>query len=416
MSVSNAQFEDNNQPEQSYFWLLVEMAYAWRHLAYWVVGITTVLSLIVALFLPNEYKATASVIPSRKDSLMGMFGATGATLGKLAKDLSPLIGGKASLAGEGYSYMAILNSRNAMERVVTKFNLIEKYEIENGSMEGAVKQLRANVSFDTDDFGAIQVTVYAKDPGLAADMANYLVAVLNELNGMLSGEDARNVRTIIEKRYVQNVKDLEQAEDSLKRFQEKYGLFSPSEQAKATISATAELESQMWLQEIKLGILENQMDESSQEVMNMKQQLNEIRKKLRGIYSGGPAGKDVSVIVPIQEVPEKTRMYLDLYRHVELQVGLMQYLYPMYEQAKLQEAKDAPPVLVLDRAVPPERKARPIRSMVVMSGFVLGAIVSFLICLVARANISVAVIEQGSVRRKLHVFSRTMYRFAKLPQ
>ena len=54
----------------------------------------------------------------------------------------------------------------------------------------------------------------------------------------------------------------------------------------------------------------------------------------------------------------------------------MEFLLPQYEQAKIQEAKDTPTVQVLDKAVPPDLRAKPKRAiMVIMVGFI-----SFLFC------------------------------------
>jgi tyrosine-protein kinase Etk/Wzc len=381
MNTAKNEINSTSDPSsESVFWQFLELLYQWKKLVFWITGICTIISLLIAFLLPKEYKSIATVVPSRKDNMMGMLGAVGSSLGKIAKDLSPLIGGKGSMGGEGYNYMSILNSRTAMENVVNKFNLMEVYEIDDQSMEKTLKELRSKVNFDVDEFGGIQIIVRASSPILAADMANYFVELLNAMNGKLSIEDARNVRSVIEKRYYQNVKDLEFAEDSLKNFQERYGLFSPSEQAKATVTANAQLESQLWINEIKLGILENQMDEGSQEVTNLKQQLQEIKKKLRDINTSkdNSSNKNRSIIVPIEDIPDKTRQYLDLYRKVELQIRLMEFLYPMFEQAKLQEAKDASTVLVLDKAIPPEKKDSPKRMLIVLSGLLIGLFTSVL--------------------------------------
>ncbi|HEY4643176.1 MAG TPA: GNVR domain-containing protein [Bacteroidota bacterium] len=58
-------------------------------------------------------------------------------------------------------------------------------------------------------------------------------------------------------------------------------------------------------------------------------------------------------------VPELGLGYLRLYREVEIQTKLLEILLPIYEQAKIQERKDTPTVLVLDRAVPPPKPAKP---------------------------------------------------------
>ena len=48
----------------------------------------------------------------------------------------------------------------------------------------------------------------------------------------------------------------------------------------------------------------------------------------------------------------------------------------MYEEAKIQEARDTPTVQVLDNAILPELKYKPVRSRIVIVAFALSAIFS----------------------------------------
>ena len=63
-------------------------------------------------------------------------------------------------------------------------------------------------------------------------------------------------------------------------------------------------------------------------------------------------------------------------RHVEVQNTLYTFLTQQYEEAKIQEARDTPTVQVLDYAVLPDLKYKPVRSRIVIIGFVLATIFS----------------------------------------
>lgn len=99
--------------------------------------------------------------------------------------------------------------------------------------------------------------------------------------------------------------------------------------------------------------------------------------------------------------------YLDLYREIEIQSKLMEVIYPLYEQAKLEEARETPTVLVLDHAVPPEKKARPIRSLVVLSALFLGFVLSVL-TVIFLENGRKKDPENGELQRKYHDFASRM--------
>lgn len=371
-----------NDSKKSIAWEFLELCFSWRKFISVVTIIFTVLGIILAFVLPKEYEGVASVLPSQKSSLLSMVGMSGAgsSVSNLAKQFAPLVGGSETSIGNGFNYLAILNSCDAMERVTNEFDLKKVYSIGDSSMEKTIKELRENTDFEIDKYGEVVVKVLDESPVRAAAMANAFVSILNEVNGNLSSEDARNLRIVIEDRYLKNVIDLEAGEDSLKDFQERFGAFSLPEQARATVSAGAEVESQIILNQVKVSALEKQMSDSSPEVQLLNDQIQALRQQMNNLNTGKNMRSpgDFGVFVPFKEVPEKTMQYLDLYRNVEIQQKLMELIYPMYEQAKLEEARETPTVLVLDRAVPPERKARPLRIVIIFSSFMLGLVMSCL--------------------------------------
>ncbi len=369
------------EKNKSATWTFLELCYSWRKLISVVTGIFAVLAVILALVLPNKFEGYASVLPSQKSGLLNMMGGgVTSTVSNLAEKFGSLVGGSESQIGSGFSYLAILNSRTAMQKVVEKFNLMKVYNIKDSSMDAAIKKLRGNSDFELDKFGAVDIKVYDRSPVRAAAMANYFVGLLNDINGNLSSEDARNLRLVVQARYEKNLADLHNAEDSMKVFQEKYGVFSLPDQAKASVEVGAELESQMILAQVRLSVLEKQFGPGSPEILSAQQQIEALNKKIGDLRSGQDlttSGKS-GVFLPFKEVPGKAMRYLQLYTNVEIQTRLLEVIYPLYEQAKLEEAKETPTVLVLDRAVPPEKKTYPLRALIVLSGIVLGFVLSVL--------------------------------------
>jgi uncharacterized protein involved in exopolysaccharide biosynthesis len=142
------------------------------------------------------------------------------------------------------------------------------------------------------------------------------------------------------------------------------------EQTKAAVTAAAELEAQIIAEEVKLGILRRQLGEDAPEVKLAKIQIEEMRKRLNQMKEGSDKIKnEMSLFVPFKDVPELGLQYLRLYRDYEIQNKLLEFILPLYEQAKIEEQRDVPVVQVLDRAVPPEKKARPFRTLIVVSVF-----------------------------------------------
>lgn len=365
----------DGKPEEVSLWDYFYVLYKWRKFIVVNVFILTLIAVVVALLLPVQYKATATVIAPRKTDIFGGLGMFSQSIREFAPFLRGLSGTQLPL----FTYLAILNSRTAMEKVVNKFDLIKVYGIKDSSMEKAVKKLRGNTDFEIDENGVLVINVYDEDRRRAADMANYFVEVLNEINIKLNIEEAKNNRIVIERRYLQNLADLKAAEDTLKKFQQRYGIYYLPEQAKAAVEAAAELEAQIIAEEVKLGILQRQLGDDASEVRAVKIQIEEMKKRLNQMKEGNERLKnEMTLFVPFKNMPELGLQYLRLYREYEIQNKLLEFIVPLYEQAKIEEQKNVPVVQVLDYAVPPEKKARPFRTLIVLSVFA-SALVLFVI-------------------------------------
>jgi len=305
MAESQTPSQVSGSRESLLFWFLGLLGRARRPLL--ICGfLAAVVSLVISLYLPNWYASTATVLPPRDSGFLGSLGTISAAI----RDISPLRGlGGLSGRRESYNYLSILDSRSAKEAVVRKFNLLAVYEITDSSMEKAIKELESNVDVIVADEGHVSVSVLDTDPVRAAEMANYYVEVLNKLSRTLSSQEAKESRVFIEKRYVMVLEDLKRAEDSLKAFQRRYGIYSLTEAL---------------------------------------------------------SGKGLSTFVPFERVPELTMQYFRLQRDLEIQSKLLEFALPLYEQAKVDEQRESSVALVLDWAVPAEKKAKPKRSLIVI--------------------------------------------------
>jgi len=351
------------------------------------VVLATVATTIVTLLMPKWYKSTASVFPAEKADFLG--GLEG--ISSLAKNLSParaLLGSNP----ESDRYMAILKSGTVLGAVIEKFKLDSVYDITSYKAEKTAKALLENSEFTVEQEGNITISVYDKDPQRAADIANYFIEMLNKINSALLVQNAKGNRKFIEDRYMKNEDDLAAAEDSLKAFQKKYGVIAMPEQTEASIKAAAELTAQLAFKEVQGGVLRRTQSPDHPSVLAAQIEIDEIHRKLSQMNSGaGVAAGEMKVFVPFNRVPDLGMEYLRRYRDVEIQYKILQFITPLYEQAKVEERRQTPSVLVLDRAMPAERKARP--------KVALYALTSLLVSLVAAVFV-VFLIEMGSRLRQ----------------
>jgi len=256
---------------------------------------------------------------------------------------------------------------------------VHVYDITSYPQEKTIKELLSNVDFTVEPEGNLTVTVYDKDRQRAADMANYFVDMLNKTNSELSVQNATANRVFIEARYEKNRVDLRASEDSLKAFQKQYGVIALPEQTEASIKGAAEIFGQLALKEVQVGVLRRSLSEDNPSVQAAQIEVDEFRKKLGEMNTGvGMGANDPKVFVPFKKLPDLGAEYIRRYRDVEIQYKILQFITPLYEQAKVEERRDTPSVLVLDRAAPAERKAKPKISLYALVGLVGSMLLSLI--------------------------------------
>jgi len=375
-----------SQQSTSTFQDIVAVLLRWRRFIGRNVGVVVLLSIILSLLLPNWFASTVSLLPPKTSG--DLFGQV-AGFSTALKDISKTLGGLGQSSDESFNYLAILKSRTALVKVIERFDLRSVYEVDNNTpMEVLIEELAGNVNLEVQEEGNITLTVYDKLPQRAADMANYFVDVLNNISIDLSTQSARNNRQFIEHRYREVQRDLAAAEDSLKRFQERHSLYALPEQTKAAIEAAAELKSQMLLKEMEIGFMKRTLGEDAPQIYTAQVQLGEMSRKLNEMSRGvgrSRSENDLRLFPPFKDLPEIGTEYVRRYRDFEIQNKLLEFIVPVYEQARIEEAKTIPVVLVLDRAVPAERKARPTRSLIVFFSAVFAFVFSALIVLIIEA-------------------------------
>jgi uncharacterized protein involved in exopolysaccharide biosynthesis len=341
------------------------------------VFLATVVVTVIALLSPKWYKSTASVFPAEKTELLGALEG----VSSLAKAFSPA---KAltSLTGNSETdrYLAILKSGTVLTAVIQKFDLVRVYDITSYPGEKTAKELLNNTEFTVESEGNLTITVYDKDPQRAADMANFFVETLNRSNTELQVQNARGNREFIEERYNKNLIDLAASEDSLKAFQKKYGIIALPEQTEASIKAAAEITAQLSLKEVQAGVLRRTQSLDHPLVIAAQIEIDELHKKLSQMNSGGQfSAGDMRIFVPFSKVPDLGSEYIRRYRAVEIQYKILQFITPLFEQAKVEERRQTPSVLVLDKAAPAERKAKPKVSLYALLALVISLVLSFFV-------------------------------------
>ena len=101
-----------------------------------------------------------------------------------------------------------------------------------------------------------------------------------------------------------------------------------------------------------------------------------MREQLRGLESGTSKRAPGDISITTANVPQAGLEYIRKERDVKYHQLLFDLLARQYEAARMDEAKAAPLIQIVDVAEPPDRKSAPYRALWALTGIVLGFFLS----------------------------------------
>ncbi|GIK61343.1 MAG: hypothetical protein HND39_09495 [Ignavibacteriota bacterium] len=313
---------------------------------------TFVISYLVIYFvIDEEFESKALIIPSDDSSPTGSISG----IMKNLKDLPLGLGGSSKSASTDL-YITIIYSRSNLENVIKKFDLLNDYNL--NSMEKAVKLVSKKIEAEVTDEDAFEISVRAKTREKSAEIVNYLLEVLNQKVIELNIAKSRDNRIFLENRYAELKENLRIVEDSLQHFQESTGLYEAKEQLKLIAGTYTELETKITMKKIELEILENMYEKESPQVDLLRREVSLMESEFNGLKRNK---NEESFLLALNSLPENMKKFLRLYRDIEIYTAILEFIVPIYEQAKLEEQKNIPVLQVIDYGVVPEKKAYPPR-------------------------------------------------------
>lgn len=333
----------------------------WRKFLIINMFIIGIISLGISFAIPKTYKATSTLsLSSSSESGMSGLGAL-LSGGNSALSMGAKLLGVTS-GNEDIIY-AILNSRSLLAKVVKKYNLVDYYSTSDSSIDRTINSFLGDAIFDASEYGFIQVSVIYEDPVIAAEMVNYIVSQTDSINIEFNILQAKRNREFIEKRFIQNKNDLKGAEEEFAEFQKKYGVFSVEDQIKMSVEISAEVEAQLLEKQIALSVLKNQVNPNPFMIKSIEDEINAVQHEVNKIRKGE---SNIDLMIPFKDVPDLQVKYLRLFREIEIQTKVLEFIYPLYEQALMDENKSMPTLFTIDEAVPPDMKYGPKRALIIL--------------------------------------------------
>jgi len=331
-----------------------------------IIAACTALGALISFLLPPVYKANVKILaPQPSPSISFLQGQLGVLAGIAPKDLG--------IKNPNEVYVAMLSSRTIADHLVEQFDLRHVYREKWLADARAELADRTDISMEKES--VISISVEDRDPRRAADLANRYIEELRQLNQALSVTEASRRRLFFEEQLFKAKEDLSKAESELERVQETTGLLQPESQARAIIQAVATVEAQIAAREVQLHTMRSFASEQNPDVVRIQQELAGLRAQLARMKKN-PALGGGEVQIGTGKMPEATLAYLRKLRDVKYNETVFELLAKQYETARIDEAKDAAVIQVMDAAVRPEKRYRPKRLLLTVLALLAGCILA----------------------------------------
>lgn len=334
-----------------------------------------IVAAVVTLLLPKTFTARTTMMPPQKES------SASAMLGQL--------GGLASLAGGGGGaasvlglknpadlYIGLLESRTIADALIQQFDLMKVYKAKRWS--GARKELAAHTKILADKSSLIRISVQDHSARRAAAIANAYIEQLHDLMSHLAVTEAAQRRLFFDQQLQIEKEKLAEAEAALAATERRTGIIQPQGQAQAVIATIMQLQAQISAAEVELGALRTSATDQNPDVVTLQSQIVGLRAQLADFEKGHPQSAAIAgnVLTPTSQVPAASLEYIRRARDVRFHETLFELLAQQYEMAKVDEAKQAQMIQVVDPALVPDMRSWPPRTLLVLLAIFLGLLLS----------------------------------------
>jgi uncharacterized protein involved in exopolysaccharide biosynthesis len=339
-----------------------------------VIALGVLIAIGIALLIPNQYTSTAQLMPPDQQALSStsMLAALSG-----AVPTANLGGGLMSTRTPGETFIGILDSQTAQDDIIYRFDLRRVYHCKLYIDARNILTKRTTIDEDKKS-GIISISVTDRDPNRARDIAKAYVEELDKLVNSLSTSSARREREFLEQRLKSIKTDLDASSVELSQFSSRNATLNPQSQGQALFESATRLQGELITAQSDLSGLKAMYSDDNVRVREARARIDELQSQLRKMGGiGGKvdgAGQKTDHLYPsIRELPLLGVTYSDLSRQLAMQEGIYETLTKQYELAKVQEAKEIPPIKVLDEPQVPERKSSPHRMSIILLGFLLSA-------------------------------------------
>jgi uncharacterized protein involved in exopolysaccharide biosynthesis len=310
--------------------------YIWnnRKILLLVLGTSVIISAIYSFSITQKFKSAVVMFPASSASV------SGSLLTESAFSSNELL--KFGGEQEGEQLMQVLQSGEIRSRIMKKYNLAQHYHIDSNS---GTYHYQLNVTYDGNikfrrtEYMSVVVEVLDTDPDTAALIANDIACFVDTVMNGIIHERATKALALVENEYNDVQSTMAKLQDSLKSIQKK-GVFNYEAQTQSLSSVYAAA--------VKEG--------NTNAVRRLESQLSLLAK-----YGGAYVS-----------VRDRLIKYNDR----------ISVLSSKYQQAKMDAQQDLPYKYIVEKAYRSDRKAYPVRWLIVMVSAISALFLTLILLLI----------------------------------
>ena len=325
-------------------------------------AVAAVLAVIISLLQPNIYTATTKILPPQQ----GQAGGAAAMLAQLG-GLAGAAGGLAGIKNPSDLYIGMMKSRTVADNIIQRFDLLKIPEETKTKLPSIARAGLAGVTvIAAGKDGIINIDVDDQDPKRAADLANAYVEELMKLTQVLAVTEASQRRLFFERQLGQAKESLAKAEAAARGAMQSGGLMLVEGQGRTLVETTARLRGQITVKEVQIGAMRSFATDRNPDMRMAQQELDTLKYELARLEGAGSSGQAKEGADRSNEKAGSGIDSVRLLRDMKYQETVYDLLAKQFELAKIDEAKESTVVQVLDKAIEPDQKSKPKRSMIVL--------------------------------------------------
>lgn len=325
---------------RKYFWYIIG-----------VVAFSGLLAVVFTMpsFYPPEYMSSTVIYPTNAERFDG--------IGLFAEEPAIFLYGDA----KGVERLKnIANSEEVMLAVLDKFDLWRAYGVDKENDESpkfyAARSYRANISAVKIGGNGLEITAYDVAPQRSANIVNFIADKVDEINKRMINENRAPILEIYRKSLDESFRQVALYADSASKIRAEFNIFNDQAQTEVLLQQVLTAESELAAAKTRVRLMEREHGGNSSQAKAARLERDMQQSRANALIRKS-SGTEIN-LQKFQEGLDRAAAIGDVSLRLARDIKDLQ---SKVEFLEMMETTDYTTILTIEQATPSDRKARPIR-------------------------------------------------------